>query len=61
MDWIGQNVRIVMRDGFTKYGCLVAEDSVFVEIDYTNGKSGAERIAKSEISSIKLVGVGVHE
>ena len=52
MDWIGQKVKIVMRDGYTKYGLLVAEDPLFVEIQYSS-RSGAERIAKSEIASIK--------
>ena len=55
MDWIGRQVKIVLRDGYTKYGRLVAEDALFVEIQYNN-RPGSERIAKSEIASIKLDG-----
>lgn len=53
MDWIGKQVKIVMRDGYTKYGRLISEDNLFLEIEYNN-RSGAERIAKSEVTSIKL-------
>ena len=53
MDWIGKRVKIVMRDGYTKYGRLTFEDALFLEIEYNN-RNGAERIAKSEVASIKL-------
>lgn len=52
MDWIGKPVKIIMKDGYTKYGQLLSEDNLFIEIEY-NDKSGLERIAKSEIASIK--------
>ena len=53
MDWIGKRVKIVMRDGYTKYGKLISEDDLFLEIEYNN-RNGAERIAKGEVASIKL-------
>ena len=53
MDWTGKRVKIVMRDGYTKYGRLISEDELFLEIEYNN-RNGAERIAKSEVASIKL-------
>ena len=53
MEWLGKQVKIVMRDGYTKYGRLIAEDGLFLEIEYNN-RNGAERIAKSEVASIKL-------
>lgn len=53
MDWIGKQVKIVMRDGYTKYGRLISEDNLFFEIEYNN-RNGAERIAKSEVASIKI-------
>ena len=53
MEWLGKQVKIVMRDGYTKCGRLIAEDGLFLEIEYNN-RNGAERIAKSEVASIKL-------
>ncbi len=52
MNWIGKQIKIVIRDGYTKYGRLLSEDELFLEIEYNN-KSGGERIAKSEVASIK--------
>lgn len=53
MDWTGKRVKIIMRDGYTKYGRLISEDDLFLEIEYNN-HNGAERIAKGEVASIKL-------
>lgn len=53
VDWIGQRIKVVLLDGYTKYGLLSSEDTLFVEITYEKGR-GAERIAKSQIASIKL-------
>lgn len=54
MDWIGKRVKIVLKDGFTKYGRLVRQDANFLEIEYDNGK-GSEQVAVAEVVSVKLV------
>lgn len=54
MDWIGKKVKVVLRDGYTKYGILAKQDANFIELEYENSR-GSEQIAVSEIVSIKLV------
>jgi hypothetical protein len=54
MEWIGTNVKVILKDGYTKYGLLLKQDTNFIEIQYQNSK-GQEQIAISEIASIKLV------
>ena len=53
MDWIGKRVKIVMRDGFTKYGLVKEQDTNFIVIEYGNGRVGVEQIALSEVAAIK--------
>ena len=52
MDWTGKKVKIVLRDGFTKYGRLLEQDANFVVLEHNHG-GGREQIAVSEIVAIK--------
>lgn len=56
MDWIGwqgKKVKIVLKDGYTKYGTFIGADANFVEIEYSNSSITRERIAIPTIVSIK--------
>lgn len=50
--WIGRRVKIVLADGYTKYGMFIGADAHFIEIEYETTK-GHERVAISQIASIK--------
>ena len=49
--WIGKKVKLVLKDGYTKYGTLVSAETPFIEIEFRDGKR--ELLNMADITAIK--------